>query len=431
MSLNTNLRHQRQFPPSAPRFSLHDSVNLLLMDNNRPNHLQRFRNEHLRLSRRFHPWLAVFGLAAAFCASFTAPQACAAENAPQLVRLEAADFGKMPDGKVVKLYTLRNVHGMVVKVMTLGATMTELWAPDRDGKSADVVLGADSLAAYVTGRTPPAQIVGRVANRIAGARFVLDGIEYRLAANNGTNHIHGGRRGFSSMIWEAKALPATNGQAAVQFSYLSKDGEEGYPGNLSVSVTYTLTDNNELRLDYGATTDKATPVNLTSHAYFNLAGAGDVLGHELWLAASHYTVANDQLIPTGEIASVNGTPLDFTVPTPIGQRIDQVKMTPSGYDHNFVLDHEPGALALCARLREPKSGRAMEISTTEPGVQLYTANHVRPFTGIGGAAYARHPAVCLETQHYPDSVNHANFPSTILRPGQAFMSTTVFKFSAR
>jgi aldose 1-epimerase len=384
----------------------------------------------MNLSKRLNHWLPAFGLVGFFCASFTAMQAWAAEKAMPLVRLEDSDFGKMPDGKVVKIFTLRNVHGMVVRVMTRGATMTELWAPGRDGKNADVVLGADTLAAYLSGGPPPAQIVGRVANRIAGARFTLDGTEYRLTANNGTNQIHGGRIGFSSVLWDARALPAANDRVAVEFSYLSKDGEEGYPGNLTATVTYTLTDNNELRLDYGATTDKATPVNLTSHAYFNLAGAGDVLSHELWLAASRYTVANDQLIPTGEIITVKGTPLDFTVPTPIGQRMDQVKMTPSGYDHNFVLDHEPGTLALCARVREPKSGRVMEVLTTEPGVQLYTANHVRQFTGIGGAVYAKHPAVCLETQHYPDSVNHADFPSTIVRPGKAFKSTTVFKFSA-
>ncbi len=359
------------------------------------------RYELMNTSRRFHHWLPAFGLAGVFCASLTAIQARAAEKPLPLVRLEESDFGKMPDGKVVRIFTLRNAHGMAVKVMTQGATMTQLWAPDRDGKCADVVLGADTLAAYLRGGPPGAAIVGRVANRIAGARFTLDGTEYRLTANNGTNQIHGGRRGFSSVVWEAKALPAANDQAAVQFSYLSKDGEEGYPGNLAATVTYTLNDNNELRLDYGATTDKTTPVNLTSHAYFNLAGAGDVLGHELWLAASHYTAADDQLIPTGKIATVKGTPLDFTVPAPIGQRMYQVKMTPSGYDHNFVLDHDPGTLALCARVREPKSGRVMEVLTTEPGVQLYTANHQGPFTGIGGAAYARHPAVCLETQHFP------------------------------
>jgi len=384
----------------------------------------------MSLSKHVLHRVSAFGLAGIFCAAFTSMPGLAAEKAPASVRLESADFGRMPGGTVVKIYTLRNVHGMVVKVMTLGATMTELWAPDRDGKSADVVLGADTLAAYLTGGTPAANIVGRVANRIAGARFTLDGVEHRLTANNGTNQIHGGRRGFASVVWDAKPLPVANDRAAVEFSYLSKDGEEGYPGNLTATVTYTLTDNNELRLDYGATTDKATPVNLTSHAYFNLAGAGDILGHELWLGASRYTVADDELIPTGEIAAVKGTPLDFSVPTPIGQRMDQVKMTPGGYDHNYVLDHEAGTLALSARVREPRRGRVMEVWTTEPGVQLYTANHTRPFTGIGGAVYGRHPAVCLETQHYPDSVNQASFPSTIVRPGKAFKSTTVFKFSA-
>ncbi len=383
----------------------------------------------MNLTKHVLHWVSVFGLAGVFFPAFAAMRTLAADQTPPLVRLEGADFGRMPDGGVVKIYTLRNVRGMVVKVMTLGATMTGLWAPDRDGKSADVVLGADTLAAYLAGGTPAANVVGRVANRISGARFTLDGTEYRLTANNGTNQIHGGRRGFSSVVWEAKPLPAAKNRAAVEFSYLSKDGEEGYPGNLTATVTYTLTDDNELRLDYGATTDKATPVNLTSHAYFNLAGAGDILGHELWLAASRYTMADEQLIPTGEIAAVKGTPLDFTVSAPIGQRIDQVNMTPSGYDHNFVLDHELGTLALCARVRDPKSRRVMEVWTTEPGVQIFTANHTRQFTGIGGAVYGKHPAVCLETQHYPDSVNHTNFPTTIVRPGKAFRSTTVFRFA--
>lgn len=345
----------------------------------------------------------------------------------ELQRLEEREFGKMPNGAVVKLFTLRNASGMSAKIMTYGAILTELQVPDKHGVATNVVLGADTLDQYLKGFRAPAAIIGRVANRIAGARFTLDGVEYKLAANDGPNHIHGV---FDKRVWEAKALPPGEGRAAVQLTYLSKDGEDGYPGNVTVKLTYTLTDENELRLDYEAATDRATPINLTSHAYFNLAGGGDVLDHELWLAAAHYTPADDTLIPTGQIASVEGTPLDFTKPTRIGARIAQFYPKPGGYDHNFVLDGEPGRraagppgngkpLVLAARVREPVSGRAMEVRTTEPGVQLYTGNHLK------------HAALCLETQHYPDSVNHPGFPSTILRPGPAFSSTTTFAFSAK
>jgi aldose 1-epimerase len=342
------------------------------------------------------------------------------------------DFGKMPDGAVVKLFTLRNAKGMVVKVMNYGAIITELHVPDRNGNVTNVLLGADNWDQYSKGFPASAAVIGRFANRITKARFTLDGVEYRLAANNGPNHIHGGRRGFAQVVWEAKRLPVGAQEAAVQFSYLSQDGEEGYPGNLTVTVTYTLTEANELRIDYEAKTDKATPVNLTNHAYFNLAGSGDALGHELWLDADRYTPADDQLIPTGEIASVKGTPLDFTTPAPIGARIDQLKPRPGGYDHNYVLNSGGKSLALFARAYEPNSGRVMEVLTTEPGVQLYTANHLSgKVAGVGGVSYPKHGGFCLETQHYPDSVNRPNFPSTILRPGQTWKTTTVFKFSAK
>ena len=232
------------------------------------------------------------------------------------------------------------------------------------------------------------------------------------------------------MLWQPKPLPPGRREAGVQLTYLSADGEEGYPGNVTVTVTYTLTDDNELRIDYEATTDKATPVNLASHAYFNLAGFGPVLDHELWLAADRYTPVDDQLIPTGEIASVKGTPLDFTTPARIGVRIEQLKPRLSGYDHNFVLDSDSHPLRLAAQISEPRSGRVLEMRTTEPVVQLYTANHLNgKQTGIGGVAYPKHGGFCLETQHYPDSVNHPNFPSTILRPGRTFKSTTLFAFS--
>ena len=337
----------------------------------------------------------------------------------------------MPDGTAVKQYTLRNSRGMVVKLISLGATITEIRAPDRAGQFTNVVLGSDHLEAYVKGHPAAASVIGRYANRIANARFTLDGVEYKLAANSGPNHIHGGNRNFSRVVWESKPLPANPRAAAIQFTYLSKDGEEGYPGNLTVTVTYTLTEDNELRLDYEAKTDKATIVNLTNHAYFNLAGAGDALGHELWLVADQYTPANDQLIPLGSVASVKGTPLDFTTPTLIGARIDQLKPRPGGYDHNYVLPQAGKSPALCARAHEPKSGRVLEVSTTEPGVQLYTANHVRNFKSADGAVFGSHAAFCLETQHFPDSPNQPQFPSTVLRPDRAFHSTTVFKFSVK
>jgi aldose 1-epimerase len=259
-------------------------------------------------------------------------------------------------------------------------------------------------------------VLGRVANRIAGARFTLDGVEYKLTANDGTNSLHGGRKGFAQVVWEAKSLPPGEHAAAVQFTYLSHDGEEGYPGNLTARVTYTLTDSNELRLDYEATTDKPTPVNLSNHAFWNLGGNGDVQSFELWLAADHYTPADAQLIPTGEIEPVAGTPLDFTTPTPIGLRGAQLKPRPNIYDNNFVINGGGSSLVLAARVHDPQSGRTMEVRTTQPGVQLYTGNR---------------RAFCLETQHFPDSVNHTNFPSTILRPGETFRSTTIYSFSVQ
>lgn len=338
-----------------------------------------------------------------------------------LNRVQENDCGRMPDGTPVKQFTLANAHGMSAKVITYGAIITELQVPDRNGTTASVVLGADNLDQYLKGFGGSAAVIGRFANRIAKARFTLDGVEYPLAANSGSNHIHGGRKGFARVVWQGKTRSDRPGQSSVELSYFSNDGEEGYPGNLNVTVTYTLTDENELRIDYSATTDKATPINLTNHAYFNLAGAGsgDVLEHELWLNAARYTPADAQLIPTGDIASVKGTPLDFTAPERIGARIEQLKPRPNGYDHNFVINNGGKSLVLAARVREPKSGRAMEVRTTEPGVQLYTGNHLQ------------HAGLCLETQHYPDSVNRPDFPSTILRPGQRFHSTTVFAFSAK
>jgi len=347
---------------------------------------------------------------------------------PQVVQ---SNFGTTTDGTAVKLFTLTNSRGMIVKVMNYGAIITEIRVPDRQGRLANVVLGSSTFEAYKS-HPAAAAVIGRFANRIAKARFTLDGIEYKLAANSGGNHIHGGNRNFSRMIWLAKVLPPKAGQCGVIFTYLSKDGEEGYPGNLTTSVTYTLTDKNELRLEYEADTDKPTVVNLTNHAYFNLAGSGDSLGHELWISAKEYTPTDDQLIPTGEFAPVTGTPLDFTIPTLIGARIAQLKPRPGGYDHNYVLAKESRTEpVLFARAYEPKTGRVMEVSTTEPGVQLYTGNHVRDFVGTDGVKFGAHGGFCLETQHYPDSPNKPGFPSSIVRPGKPFRSATVFTFSVR
>ncbi len=340
----------------------------------------------------------------------------AGARAQTLQRLEAREFGVMPDDATVKQFTLRNANGMLLRVMTYGAIINELEVPDRNGVMTNVVLGANSLQAYLTGFGAPAAVIGRVANRIANARFTLDGVEYKLAANDAPNHIHGGVRGFGLRVWQAQPLPVGEHSAAVRFTYFSKDGEEGYPGNLTTSVTYTLTDDNQMRLDYEATTDKATPVNFTSHGYYNLAGSGGASGQELWLAADHYTPADDQLIPTGEIASVTGTPLDFTVPALIGSRSGQLRPKPGEYDNNFIIKGGGKSLVLAARVRDPQSGRVMELRTTQPAVQFYTGNP-RGF--------------CLETQHYPDSIHHPNFPSTVLRPGETFKSTTLYSFSAR
>jgi aldose 1-epimerase len=344
---------------------------------------------------------------------------CAAAT---LVRIEESDFGKLKDGTPVKIFTLRNSHGMVARVMEQGAIITELLALDRQGRATNIVLSAKTLDEYLNGFAGSAAVIGRFANRIADAKFTLDGVGYKLAANNGKNHLHGGRNGFASKHWKGKALPSAPGESAVQFTYISKDGEEGYPGTLTAKVTYTLTDKNEFRIDYEATTDKPTIVNLTNHAYFNLAGHGDILDHVLQLNASHYTPADDGLIPTGELASVKGTPLDFTKPTRVGERIDQLKPKLNGYDHNFVIDaggtSSASPMKETARVKDPKSGRVMNLQTDQPGVQLYTGNHLN------------HRGLCLETQHYPDSPNKPKFPSVVLRPGQTFKSSTVHIFSA-
>lgn len=339
-------------------------------------------------------------------------------------------FGKTADGTAVDRYVLTNANGMLAKIITYGAILTELDFSDKDGHPADVVLGFDNLESYLAGHPHFGATTGRVANRIAKGKFTLDGKEYKLAVNNGPNALHGGLKGFDKAVWKAepKQTPEAVG---VQLTYVSKDGEEGYPGNLTTVVIYSLNNQNELRIDYKATTDKATPVNLTNHSYFNLAGAGsgDILGHELMIEADEYTPADDTLIPTGEFRSVKGTPLDFTQPATIGSRIGQITDKTNGYDHNFVLRSKGKKLALAARAYDPKSGRVMEMFTTEPGVQLYTANFLDgKLKGKNGAPFKKHQAFCLEAQHFPDAVNHPEFPSIILRPGETYTQTTVYKF---
>ena len=346
--------------------------------------------------------------------------------------LSKMEFGKTPDGTPVELYVLKNGQ-ITVKVMTYGAIITEIDTPDRNGKEGDVVLGFDSLEGYLGKHPYFGATVGRVANRIAKGKFTLNGQEYTLAVNDGPNTLHGGLKGFDKVIWKAEPIDRPDGPS-IKLTYRSPDGEEGYPGNLNVSVQFTVTDQNELKLEYTATTDKATPINLSNHSYFNLAGrtTEPVLGHELMLTASHYTPVDETLIPTGEIAEVTGTPLDFTKPTEIGARIKELKGEPSGYDHNFALDSRGKSLALAARVYEPKTGRVMAISTTEPGIQFYTGNFLDgTITGKDGIIYRKHHAFCLETQHFPDSIHHANFPSAVLEPGKTYTQTTVYKFSTR
>jgi aldose 1-epimerase len=340
---------------------------------------------------------------------------------------------RYPDA-LVYLYTLKNGNGMTVKVTNYGGIVTSILVPSRSGATDDVVLGFNRLEDYTSPEYEKScpyfgAIIGRFANRVANGTFTLDGKTYSLAKNNGPNSLHGGLVGFDKYVWNSAEFKDTEGGVGVRLSRVSKDGEEGYPGNLSVTVTYTLTEANELKIKYEAATDKATPVCMTSHGYFNLAGAGngDILGHELYLNAARYTVINENMIPTGELKDVRGTDLDFTTPTAIGQRIGKVPS--GGYDFNYVINKGTAPLSLAARVSEPKSGRTMEVWTTEPGVQLYTGNFLDgTFAGKGGQAYKKWYGLSLETQHFPDSPNHPEFPSTILRPGEKLSDLTVYKF---
>jgi aldose 1-epimerase len=350
---------------------------------------------------------------------------------PMAARIAQSRFGTMPDGTPVAQYTLTNAHGLVCKAITYGAAITELETPDRAGRMGDVVLGFDNLPQYLTDSPCFGAVCGRVANRISQGRFTLDGKTYALALNNPPNTLHGGFRGFDKVVWEAEAAETPDGPAIV-FRHVSPDGDQGFPGMLAVRMTYTLTNGNELRIDYEATTDRPTPLNLTNHSYFNLAGSGDILGHVLQVKARKYTVTDADLIPTGEIADVAGSPLDFSQPKPVGQDILRLSGKLPGYDNNYVIDGGGPGPVLAAKVYEPSSGRTMEVSTDQPGIQVYTSNSFNgTLVGKRGAAFPLHAGLCLETQHFADSVNQPSFPSTILRPGETFRSTTLYRFGAR
>jgi aldose 1-epimerase len=349
------------------------------------------------------------------------------------MKIEKKPFGNV-DGKDVTLYTLTNAKGMVMSVTNYGGIVTSFMVPDKTGKMADIVLGHNDVDSYVKVNPYFGALIGRYGNRIGKAKFTLDGKEYTLTVNDGENTLHGGKKGFDKVVWDAKEVKTANA-VGVELKYLSKDGEEGFPGNLKVTVTYWLTNNNEFKIDYTAVTDKATVVNLTQHNYWNLSGegSGDILSEELAINADKYTPVDAGLIPTGELAAVKGTPMDFLKSTVIGSRInadfEQLKFG-KGYDHNWVLNKtKPGVMTHAATVYDPKSGRVMEVSTTEPAIQFYSGNFIDgTITGKSGTPYIHRSALCLETQHYPDSPNKPSFPSTELKPGQTYKTSTVYKF---
>lgn len=358
------------------------------------------------------------------------------KEAHKKMEIEKHTFGKTADGTPVEIYTLTNANGLKAKITNYGGIVVSLLVPDRDGKPGDVVLGYETLEEYIENNPYFGTLVGRYGNRIARGKFTLEGIEYTLAQNDGENHLHGGPKGFDKVVWKADAFRSKN-SVGLKLTYLSKDGEEGYPGNLSVTVVYTLTNDNELKIEYTAVTDKVTIVNLTHHGYFNLAGAGlgDILGHELMIKADRFTPVDKGLIPTGELRSVKGTPMDFTRAVAIGARIDQAAeqlVLGGGYDHNWVLNNGDGSLALAAKVYEPTTGRVMEVYTTEPGIQFYSGNFLDgSITGKGGKVYEYRYGFCLETQHFPDSPNKPDFPSTVLKPGETYTTTTIYTFSVK
>ncbi len=346
-------------------------------------------------------------------------------NETSTLKIMKAPFGTT-DNKVVSLFTLTNSHGITVKITNYGGIITSILMPDKTGRMGDIVLGYDSLGGYLDATPYFGAIVGRVANRIAKGTFTLDGKVYNLAINNGNNALHGGLKGFDKVVWDATEI-SDSARVGLELTYLSKDGEEGYPGNLKVKVTYTLDEQDQFTTLIEAETDAPTPVNLCNHTYFNLSEADtSILGHLLTIAADRYTIVNSELIPTGELPAVAGTPMDFNTPHVIGERIAQVD---GGYDHNYVLRKNPGELALAATLEDPRTGRRVEVLTTQPGVQFYSGNFLDgTITGKGGKVYAKHYGMCLETQHFPDSPNQPSFPNTILKPGEKLSETTVYRF---
>ena len=376
---------------------------------------------------------ALAGFLTAGCSTSKPTACCCCSKAPMKASLSRQSFGKNSDGKDVDLYVLTNTNGVTAKIMTRGAAIVQMCVPNRDGKLGDITLGFDTLEGYLQKENPYfGTIVGRYGNRIAKGKFSLDGKSYTLATNNGANTLHGGLKGFDKVVWTAEAVESKEG-VAVKFTYVSPDGEEGYPGTLTVSVVYTLTEDNQLRLDYAVSSDKPTVANITNHAYWNLAGEGDIMSHKLMLASDKFTPVDDSLIPTGELADIKGTVMDFAQGHPIGDRLGELKNKPQGYDHNYVLREgltpQP---KLAARVEDPKSGRVMEVFTTEPGVQFYSGNFLDgTLKGKKGVLYQQHAALCLETQHFPDSPNQPTFPSTVLRPGQTYTSTTIHKFSVK
>jgi len=372
-------------------------------------------------------WLTLLG--ASLCAACLL--GCAAV-APSGGNINAQPFGKTKEGTPVDIFTLRNKNGVEARICNYGGIVVSLKVPDRNGQMSDVVLGYDKLDDYIKSSPYFGCLVGRYGNRIAKGKFTLNGNVYTLATNNGPNALHGGIKGFDKVVWEAKVLGSHDGPT-LQLRYLSKDGEEGYPGNLSVTAVYTLTEDNGLKLDYTATTDKDTVVNLTQHTYFNLAQKGDILNHVVMINADKFTPVDSTLIPTGELRPVEGTPFDFRKPTAIGARInqddEQLKFG-NGYDHNWVLNKPMGQLGLAARVSEPTTGRVLEVLTTEPGLQFYTGNFLDgTLKGKGGWVYQFRNAFCMEPQHYPDSPNHPEFPSVVLKPGKTYKNTIIYRFS--
>jgi aldose 1-epimerase len=374
--------------------------------------------------------IGLAGLAAASCGKNQPPERAGAAKGASVMDVRKDVFGNLPDGTAVDIYTLTNKSGIEARIMTYGAALVSLELPDRNGEFEDVTLGFDALDGYLGENPYFGCTVGRYANRIGKGRFTIGNLEYVLARNDGENHLHGGLKGFDKAVWAAEPLVEPNA-VGVRFSYLSRDMEEGYPGNLSSTVTYRLTGGDELRIDYEAVTDKATPVNLTNHTYWNLAGqgTGDILDHVLQIEADTFTPTGAGLIPTGEILPVAGTPLDFATPHPIGERIGRAE---GGYDHNFVLRGGGGTMALAALAYEPGSGRVLEILTDQPGIQFYSGNFLdATIAGKGGAAYGKHSGFCLETQRFPDSPNQPGFPPTVLEPGSRYRTATVHRFFTR